>query len=57
MQDASKRDLQAQALSSGNAMRHSPVYRRLRSKHELSEGLNTLAEDKWPEATLLIGFS
>jgi len=57
MQDASKRDLKAHVLSGGNTLRHSPVYGRLRPKHVVSEGVLTLADDKRPEATLLIGLS
>jgi len=38
MQDASQRELQAQALSGGNTLRHSPVYGRSRPKHAVSEG-------------------
>jgi len=57
MQYASMRDLQACALSSGNTLRHSPVYGRSRAKHAVSEGLLTLSEDKRPEETLLIELS
>ena len=57
MQNASTRDPQAHALSGGNTLQHSPVYRRCRPKHAVSEGLTTLADDKRPEAYLLIGLS
>jgi len=57
MRDASKRDLQANALSGGNNLRHFLVYGRSRPKHAVSEGKMTLAEDMRPEATLLIGLS
>jgi len=57
MQYASKRDLHAHVLSGENSLRHSPVYRRSRPKHAVSEGLLTLAEDTQPEATVLIGLS
>jgi len=46
-----KRDLQAHAHSDENTLWHSTVYRRLRPKHAVSEGLMSLAEDKKPEAT------
>jgi len=49
--------LQAHALSGENTMRLSPVYGKLRPKHAVSKGSMTLAEDKKPEATLLIGLS
>ena len=49
-QDATKRDLLAHALSAGNTLWHSSVYRRLRPKQVVSEGLMALAWDKWPEA-------
>jgi len=53
-----RRDLQAMSLSnkdrSCNAPRSTEVPRH---KHAVSEGLMTLAEDKRPEANLLIGLS
>ena len=52
-----RENLQAHALSGQNNLRLSPVYGRSRPKHALREGLMTLAEDKRPEATLLIGLS
>jgi hypothetical protein len=50
-------DLQAHALSGESILRRSPVYGSPKPKHAVSEGLMTLAEDKRPEATLLIGLS
>jgi len=50
-------NLQAHALSGENNLRLSPVYGRSRPNHAVSEGLMTLADDKRPEATLLIGLS
>jgi len=44
-------------LSGVNYLQHSPVYGRSSPKDALSEGLLTLAEDKRPEETLLIGLS
>jgi len=57
MQYVSKRVLQAHTLSGGNTLRHTPVYGKSRPKHAVSEGFTTLAEDKGPEATLLIELS
>jgi len=56
-QNAIKQNLQAHTLHCGNTLRHSLVIRRSRPKHAVSEGLLTLAEDKKPEATLLIRLS
>ena len=56
-QETSTRDLHAHAFSGGHALWHSPVYGRLRPKHAVYEGLFTLAEEKRPEANLLIGLS
>jgi len=50
-------NLQAHGISGGNTLQLSPGYGRSRPKHAVSEGLMTLAEDKRPEATLLIGLS
>jgi len=56
-QDARKGDLQAHALSGGNALQDSTVYGISRPEHVVSEGLLALAEHKRPEATLLSGLS
>jgi hypothetical protein len=50
-------NLQAHALSGENTLRLSSVYGSPKPKHAVSEGLLALAEDKRPEATLLIGLS
>ena len=55
MQYASMRDLQAHVQIGESTVRHSPFDGRSRPKHEVSEGLMTLAEDKRAEANLLIG--
>ena len=47
----------AHALSGENSLRRSPDHERSRPKHAVSEELMTLAEDKKPEANLLIGLS
>jgi hypothetical protein len=51
---ASKGALHAGALSGRNYLRHSPVYRWLIPMHAVSEELQTLAEDKRPQANRLI---
>jgi hypothetical protein len=56
LQYASKRDLQAHALSSENYQRYSLGYGRSRPKHVVSEGLMILADDKRPAANRHIGF-
>jgi len=56
-QDSSTGDVYAQTVSCGNTLWHSPVYGSLRPKHVVAEGLMTLAENKMPETTLLIGLS
>jgi len=55
--EVSNRDRQAHALSGGNTMQHFLVYGTSSPKHTVSEAFMTLAEDKWPNATLLIGLS
>jgi len=57
MQAASKTNLQAHALNGGNTLPYSPVYRWSRPEHAVSAGLVTMAEDKRPKATLIIGLS
>jgi len=57
MQSARQRDHQAQTLSGGNTLRHSPVYAATRPTDALSEGLITFVKDKRPEVTLLISLS
>jgi len=54
---ARKWDLGAQGLSGKNNSWQPPVDGRLRTEHEVSEGSLALADDKRPEATLLIGLS
>ena len=54
MQYACKKDLQAHTLSGGSTMRHSPGYRRSKSKHALADGIIPLAEDTRPEANRIV---
>ena len=49
--------MQPHAGSGENTLWHSPVYGSPRPKEAVSEGSMTLAEDKRPEANLLIGLS
>jgi len=55
--NATTRDLHAHSLSGEHILQHTLAYRRLRPKHVVSVRLMTLAEDKSPEANLLIGMS
>ena len=57
MQYASTRDRRTLSLRDRGRYAHSPDHRSLDPKHAVHEGLMTLAEDKRPEATLLIGLS
>jgi hypothetical protein len=56
MQYASKWDRHTLSLRDKGRYAHSPGYRSLNPKHAVREGLMALAEDKRPEATLLITF-
>jgi hypothetical protein len=57
MQYAITRDRCTLSLRDRDYCAHSPDHRSLDPKHAVREGLMTLAEDKRPEATLLIGLS
>jgi len=57
MQYERNRDVQTHSLDTRSTLRHSPVYGRWRSKHAVSAGLLTLAEDERPEANHLIEWS
>jgi len=53
-----RRDLQAVSLSDKDQSCNAPRSMEVpRPKHAVSEGLMTLAEDKRPQANLLIGLS
>jgi hypothetical protein len=57
MQYASTRYRRTLSLRDKGRCAHSPGYRSLDPKHAVRERLMALAEDKRPEATLLIGLS
>jgi hypothetical protein len=57
IQYASTRDHRTLSLRDKGRCAHSPGHSSLHPKHAVREGLMALAEDKRPEATLLIGLS
>jgi hypothetical protein len=57
MQYVSTRDRRTLSLRDKGRCAHSPDHRSLDPKHAVHEGLMALADDKRPEATLLIGLS
>ena len=46
--------LEAQALCGEKKLRHVPLYKRSTPKHVVFEGSMTFAEDKRPEANLIV---